>query len=361
MRLALELAAQGEGRTAPNPAVGAVVVRDGMVVGRGFHPKAGEPHAEIFALREAGEAARGADLYVTLEPCCHTGRTGPCTEAILAAGVVRVYIGCTDPNPQVSGRGCEQLRASGVEVVSGVLVDDCRRLIAPFAKHVRTGLPYVTLKAALTLDGNLATSSGNSQWITGPESRERVHRLRDRSDAVMVGIGTVLADNPRLTTRLPQGGGHDPLRIVIDSRLMTPEEALVVTGPSAAGVLIATTADAPEGKARRLRSLGAEVLRVGDGPSVDLSLLLCDLGARGIQSILLEGGGRLNSAALQAGIVDRCMLFYAPLLLGGRGIGLFAGTGVEFLADAVRLKGLRVEQVGNDVLLEGELPSCSPD
>lgn len=360
MRLALEMAAQGEGRTTPNPTVGAVVVRDGKVVGRGFHPRAGEPHAEIFALREAGELARGADLYVTLEPCCHSGRTGPCTEALIAAGVGRVFVGCPDPNPLVAGRGMDALQSAGIKVVSGILVRDCLRIIAPFAKHVLTGLPFVTLKAALTLDGNLATSSGNSQWITGPASRERVHQLRDRSDAVMVGIGTVLADNPRLTTRLSQGGGRDPLRIVIDSRLMTPENALVVTGESEARTLIATTVDAPEGKARRLRELGVEVLRIGDGAAVDLPQLMSELGRRGIQSILLEGGGRLNSAALQSGIVDRCLLFYAPVLLGGRGIGLFAGSGVEFLADAVRLRDVRVEQIGDDVMLEGDLPSCSP-
>ena len=361
MRRALELARLAEGRTAPNPAVGAVIVRDGVIVGEGFHPAAGEAHAEIFALRQAGAAAQGATLYVTLEPCCHSGRTGPCSTAVIAAGIVRVVAGCRDPNPKVAGGGFELLQAAGIKVESGLLDAECRRLIAPFAKHIRTGLPYVTLKAGMTIDGAVATASGESQWITGAESRLAVHHLRDTHDAIMVGIGTVLADNPHLTTRLPQGGGKNPLRIVVDSTLRTPSTAALLA--EAGQTLILTTAAASASDAERLRGENVEVLRVaGNAGTVDLRDAMHQLGGRGIQSILLEGGGRLHHAALHAGIVDRLCVFMAPLLLGGSGTPLFCGQGVSNLKDAFRLQQLHVERYGDDLLLDGELESsCLPD
>jgi diaminohydroxyphosphoribosylaminopyrimidine deaminase/5-amino-6-(5-phosphoribosylamino)uracil reductase len=361
MRRALELARLAEGRTAPNPAVGAVIVQDGVIVGEGFHPAAGEAHAEIFALTQAGAAAQGATLYVTLEPCCHSGRTGPCTTAVIAAGIVRVVAGCRDPNPKVAGGGFEQLQAAGIEVESGLLDAECRRLIAPFAKHIRTGLPYVTLKAGITIDGAVATASGESQWITGAESRLVVHRLRDTHDAIMVGIGTVLADNPCLTTRLPQGGGKNPLRIVVDSTLRTPSTAALLA--EAGQTLILTTAAASASDAERLRGENVEILCVaGSAETIDLPAAMRQLGARGIQSILLEGGGRLHHGALHAGIVDRLCVFIAPLLLGGSGIPLFSGQGVINLKDAFRLQQLHVERYGDDLLLDGELESsCLPD
>lgn len=361
MRRALDLARRAEGRTRPNPAVGAVLVRGGEIVGEGFHPQAGAPHAEIFALRAAGESARGATLYVTLEPCCHTGRTAPCTEAIIAAGVHRVVAGCADPNPLVGGAGLERLRAAGIEVECAVLEDECRYLIAPFAKHIRTGLPHLTLKAALTLDGNIATASGQSQWITGAASRERAHRLRDRCDAVMVGIGTILADNPHLTTRLPEEGGRDALRIVVDSQLRIPPTAAVFNRDSIAGLLIATTKLAPADRCRLLESSGAEVLRVpGNGTQVDLLQLLRMLGGRGLQSILLEGGGQLNHAAWHADLVDRAIFCFAPFCLGGQGTAVFAGPGVATLAAGRRLERVRVERYGDDIWIEGEVETCSP-
>lgn len=361
MRRALELARRGEGRTRPNPPVGAVIVRDGTIVGEGFHPAAGEPHAEIFALRQAGALARGATLYVTLEPCCHTGRTGPCAAAVIAAGIARVVVGTRDPNPRVDGGGIEQLRAAGIAVESGVLGAECRRLIAPFAKHVTTGLPFVTLKAGITLDGAVATASGESQWITGAVSRAAAHRLRERSDAIMVGVGTVLADNPRLTTRLAEGEGRNPLRIVVDSQLRTPPGAALLAEPGE--VLILTTPSATLQAKARLEAAGAEVLRVAQTPAgVDLAAALRLLGARGVQSILLEGGGRLNHAALHAGLVDRVCAFVAPLFLGGSGIPLFAGEGVARLDRAFRLREVRIECCGDDVLIEGEVETpCSPD
>ncbi len=361
MQRALDLARRGEGRTGPNPPVGAILVKDGQIVGEGFHPRAGDPHAEIFALRHAGGAARGSDLYVTLEPCSHRGRTGPCAEALLDAGIRRAFIGTQDPNPLVQGRGMSLLRKGEIPVESGLLEAECRRLIAPFAKHVTTGLPYVILKSAVTLDGHTATSAGDSQWISGDDSRTLVHRLRDRVDAIMVGIGTVLHDDPRLTTRLPEGG-KDPLRVVVDGRLEIPEEALVLRGDSAASTLVATTARASRDKVERLRALGAEVLLLGeDEGRVDLSELMGCLGQRGIQSLLLEGGGRLNAAAIREGLVDRMMVFVAPLLLGGNdGQGIFSGCGVRRLADALRLDDVRITSVGVDTLIEGEVKGCSP-
>ncbi len=361
MQRALDLARRGEGRTRPNPPVGALVVKGNEVVGEGFHPRAGEPHAEIFALRQAGEGARGADLFVTLEPCSHRGRTGPCTEAILAAGIRRVYVGTTDPNPLVNGAGIRQLRAAGLEVETGLLGAESARLIAPFAKHVTSGLPFLILKAALTLDGFTATSAGDSQWISCEESRLEVHRLRDRVDGILVGSGTVLADDPRLTTRLPEGG-RDPARIVVDSRLRIPEDAALLHLESPAPTLLATTGQADPDRLRRLRDLGHEVLVLPalDG-RVDLGALLAELGRRGLQSLLVEGGGTLNGELWRRSLIDRVMLFLAPLVLGGGdGRGLFSGPGPLRLSDAVRLEGLRVRRCGEDFLLEGEVRPCSP-
>lgn len=358
---AVELARRGEGRTAPNPPVGAVLVRDGVVVGEGYHPAAGEPHAEIFALRAAGERSHGADLYVTLEPCCHQGRTGPCTEALIAAGVRRVFYGTVDPNPRVTGQGLERLQSAGIEIIAAPLGDDCRRLIAPFAKHVATGRPYVILKAAMTLDGQLATSSGESQWISGESSRELVHRLRDRVDGILTGAGTVLADNPRLTVRLPHGG-RNPARIILDSRLRTTPAARVFSPEVAGRRLLVTADDVLKKRTEPFTHLGVEVVAVPrDGEHLALEAVMDALGQRGLQCLLVEGGGALNGALLRAGLVDRLMLFVAPLLLGGcDGTPLFAGNGVVHLAEALRLREVQVSRVGDDLLLEGEVSRCSP-
>lgn len=361
MEQALALARRAEGRTRPNPPVGALVVADARVVGEGFHPAAGEPHAEIFALRQAGERSRGGDLYVTLEPCSHHGRTGPCADAVIAAGIARVWVGCEDPNPQVSGRGIARLRAAGIEVVVGVCEADCRRLIAPFAKHVRTGLPHVTLKTAVTLDGKTATAAGDSRWISGGASRLHVHRLRDRSDAILVGSGTVLHDDPQLTTRLPEGG-RNPLRVIVDGRLRCSTNAQVFD-TTQAPTLLAVTSAVPEEKLERLRARGVEV-QVIDGPDghVDLVALLRLLGARGVQSLLLEGGSGLNGVFLRRGLIDRMLVFVAPKLVGGAdGYGIFAGTGVTRLADALNLEDVHFSRFENDLLIEGEVPPCSPD
>ncbi len=361
MDRALDLARKGEGRTRPNPAVGAVIVAGGQLVGEGYHPEAGQPHAEIFALRQAGDLARGADLYVTLEPCSHQGRTGPCADAVIAAGIARVFVGTGDPNPQVCGRGIARLRAAGIEVQVGLREAECRRLIAPFARHVTTGLPLVTLKSAVSLDGKTATVTGDSQWISGPASRLHVHRVRDRVDAILVGIGTVLQDDPRLTTRLPEGG-RSPLRVVVDSCLRIPETAKLVKGLAEAATLIATTSRASSEKVERLRRQGVEIL-VADGPDgrVDLAQLLLQLGQRGIQHLLLEGGAGLNNAMLQAGLIDRVMVFVAPKLVGGDdGFGIFAGAGVRCLGEALTLADVRSCRFDDDILIEGEVVRCSP-
>lgn len=360
MQSALDLAAIAEGRTRPNPAVGALVVKNGQVVGEGFHPAAGQPHAEIFALRQAGPSAIGATLYVTLEPCSHTGRTSPCADAVIAAGIARVVVGTADPNPLVSGRGLERLRQAGLVVETGVLEPAARRLIVPFAKHVTTGLPWVVLKAGMTLDGMTATAGGDSQWITNASSRTLVHQLRDKVDAILVGVGTVFQDNPRLTTRLPQGG-RNPLRVVVDSRLRLQEDAaLLETGPELE-TLIFTTAAAPQAKLQRLAERGVQVVAVDADPGgVNLRQMLTILGQRGVQSLLLEGGATLNHAMLHAGLVDRAMFFIAPKLIGGQGRGLFSGPGVERLADAFTLSDLRSRMVDGDILVEGEIHPCSP-
>ena len=360
MQAALDLAATAEGRTRPNPAVGALVVKNGRVIGEGFHPAAGQPHAEIFALRQAGAKARGATLYVTLEPCSHTGRTGPCADAVIAAGLARVVVATVDPNPLVSGRGLERLRQAGIAVETGVLEGAARRLIAPFAKHVSSGLPFVVLKAGMTLDGMIATAGGDSRWITNPSSRNLVHQLRDRVDAILVGVGTVLQDNPLLTTRLPQGG-RNPLRVVVDSQLRIQEDAALLETGQELATLIVTTAAASPAKRQRLLDRGVQVVTVeAAATGVELRQMLAGLGQRGVQSLLLEGGATLNHAMLHAGLVDQVMFFLAPKLIGGQGRGLFSGPGVARLADAFPLRGLRSRMVDGDILIEGELGPCSP-
>jgi len=361
MQLAIDLARQGLGRTAPNPPVGAVVVQQGRVVGEGFHPRAGEPHAEVFALQQAGELARGADLYVTLEPCSHQGRTGPCAEALIRAAIRHVYVGVQDPNPQVAGRGIDKLRNAGLGVTLGILEQACRQLIAPFTRHILTGLPYTIYKSAMTLDGKTATATGDSRWISGEPSRLRVHQLRDRVEAIMVGVGTLLADNPLLNTRLPAGDGRDPLRIVVDSQLRTPPDSAILQQQSSAGTLIATTLRESE-KITPLQQAGAEILSL---PAVEgkvsLPALWQELGRRNVQRLLLEGGATLANAALRAGLIDQLMVFIAPKLIGGSNqFGIFSGGGCQQLADAVRLNDLRYEQVGEDLLLTGDVERCLP-
>ena len=355
MREALALAAQARGRTSPNPMVGSVVVKDGRVVGRGYHVKAGASHGEVVALENAGVHAKGATLYVTLEPCCHYGRTPPCTKAIIAAGIRRVVAAMRDPNPLVSGKGLEELRQAGIEVKLPVLETEAAALNEVFITYITTKRPFVLLKVAASLDGKIATVTGESRWITNERSRLLVHQLRDQVDAVMVGINTVLRDDPLLTTRLPGGGGRDPMRIIVDTRLRTPCEARVLTASTAACTLIATTPAAPRERRLQLEAAGAQVLVVeGEGPGVPLRPLMEHLGAMEVTSILLEGGGELHSSALRAGLVDKVWYFLAPKLIGGRAAPpAIGGEGFARLEEAATLERMQVRQLDDDLLIEG--------
>jgi diaminohydroxyphosphoribosylaminopyrimidine deaminase/5-amino-6-(5-phosphoribosylamino)uracil reductase len=351
MERALALARRGIGKTAPNPAVGCVIVREGTIVGEGWHRKAGTPHAEIHALRQAGEAAGGADVFVTLEPCGHFGKTPPCAAALINAGVKRVFAAMMDPNPLVSGRGAELLRAAGIEVEFGLMEKASRFLNESFLKHMTTGLPFVILKSAMTLDGKTATESGDSKWITNDMSRRYVHKLRAMVDAVMVGGGTILADDPQLTCRI--AGGKDPIRIIVDSALTIPFNSQVLHLNSPARTVIATVA-ANGPKAEKLSECGVEILQCGERSGrVDLRDLCGRLGRMGVQSVLLEGGHTLAGEFLRSGLIDKFFFFYAPKILGGAGPGLFAGDGAGKMMDAIKLRNLKIRRFGEDLLIEG--------
>jgi len=351
MREALRIARNAEGRTSPNPLVGAVVVREGKIVAEGWHRLAGTPHAEIHALNMAGELSRGATLYVTLEPCSHFGRTPPCARAIIDAGISRVVAAMTDPNPQVAGRGFEMLRAAGIQVEVGILEDEARRLNEVFIKWVTRKLPFVTLKFACSLDGKIATVAGESQWISGIESRKFTHHLRDINDAILVGVGTVLADNPTLTTRLVVG--KNPVRVIVDSNARTPLDSKVVTDKSAR-TIIATTSNAPIEKISALKNCGVEIITAGDGKRVDLETLMRELAEREITSVLVEGGGTIHFSMLAAGLVDKIFAFVAPKIIGGeKSLTAVEGAGFEKLSDAALLKNLTTERLGDDILISG--------
>jgi diaminohydroxyphosphoribosylaminopyrimidine deaminase/5-amino-6-(5-phosphoribosylamino)uracil reductase len=359
MKLALRLAARGEGWVSPNPMVGAVVVKDGRIVGRGYHRRAGLPHAEVEALRDAGEAARDAELYVTLEPCNHHGKTPPCTQAILAAGVRRVIIAAQDPNPQVTGGGADFLAARGVDVEVGLLAAEARQLNEAWFHWVKTGRPWVVAKAACSLDGKIATVGGESQWLTGEAARALGHRLRHRVDAIVVGIGTVLADDPQLTSRLPRGRGtgRDPIRVVLDSRLRLPLTARLLNPDSAAPTWVATTSQAPPDTIRALEDRGAQVLVLpAEAGRVALPALLEELGARQVQSLLVEGGAETLGTFFDQRLVNQFYFFYAPKILGGqKAPGMVGGRGIVHLGEAHIAKDLRVRRVGGDLLVTGYL------
>ncbi|MFH1983842.1 MAG: bifunctional diaminohydroxyphosphoribosylaminopyrimidine deaminase/5-amino-6-(5-phosphoribosylamino)uracil reductase RibD [Pseudomonadota bacterium] len=360
MRMALTLADQGRGFTSPNPMVGAVVVRDGVVVGQGWHRRAGGPHAEVHALDDAGEKARGGALYVTLEPCNHTGRTPPCTEKILASGVARVVVAMADPNPHVPGGGNAVLKARGLEVVCGVCEDQARRQNEVFVKHVTTGRPFVVIKCAATLDGRIATRTGDARWVTGPAARAMVHRLRHELDAIMVGIGTVMADDPQLTTRLPEAAGiqgKDPVRVILDTHLKIAPSAQVLRLDSTAETLIICGDSVPARQRRQIARSGVQVLPVATaGGRIDLNALMGHLVDRGLTSVLIEGGARVLSSALASAIVDKALFFYAPKILGGDdGVPICSGPGPERMQDSIRLRDVSHHRIGDDILIAGYL------
>lgn len=350
MRRALASARQGLGRSSPNPAVGAVVVAGGRIVGRGFHQKAGTPHAEVHALRQAGELARGATIYVTLEPCNHQGRTPPCTRAILEAGIRRVVYGASDPNPQAQGGG-RFLATRGLQVTGGVLAQQCQEEHRFFLTSVRLGRPHVILKTAATLDGRTATASGDSRWVTGPAARQEAHRWRNWCDAICVGAGTACTDDPQLTCRLERG--RNPLRVVVDTSLKLPPTARVINPASTAGCLVACGPQALARRRARLEKEGAEVLLLPAAPGgVDLAALLAELHHRGVISLLLEGGASLAWGFLAAGLVDEVMYFLAPKLIGGASApGMIGGAGFAQMAQALPLGPLSVKKFGEDLCL----------
>ncbi|HEX4001084.1 MAG TPA: bifunctional diaminohydroxyphosphoribosylaminopyrimidine deaminase/5-amino-6-(5-phosphoribosylamino)uracil reductase RibD [Candidatus Acidoferrales bacterium] len=352
MLRALGLARRGIALTHPNPAVGAVIVKDGRVVGEGFHTYDGRDHAEIVALRQAGERARGATIYVTLEPCCHQGRTGPCTRAIIAAGVSRVVAATADPNPQVAGRGFADLEGAGIGVRSGQAEVDAKTLNEDFAKWIRTGLPFVTLKSALTLDGQIAARPGKPAAISGAQSLEAVQRLRHAADALITGIGTVLADDPLLTDRTAQPRRRPLLRVAIDSRLRLPLKSKLVK--SAANDLLVFTTQSPESmKARALAKAGVEIVRTRSRRGrVCLDSVLAELGRREIVNLLIEAGAVLNGAALEAEIVDKMILFYAPKVMGTGGVPM-ARISSRGFAKAPALGNLKLSSCGSDFVVEG--------
>jgi diaminohydroxyphosphoribosylaminopyrimidine deaminase/5-amino-6-(5-phosphoribosylamino)uracil reductase len=353
MRRALALGARGLGRTWPNPPVGALLVRGGRIVGEGFHARAGAPHAEIQAIRAAGARARGAELFVSLEPCTHYGRTPPCVEAVLRLGPTRVVVGAFDPNPRVRGRGIRRLRQSGVPVVVGVEGQAADALLAGFRSRITRGRPLVTLKLAVTLDGRIAARGGDARWITGAEARREAHGLRGAVDAVLVGSGTVRADDPRLTCRLP--GGHDPLRIVLAGRgLDLPRGAHVIARGGPPTLVVAPASAAPARvTALRRRGVEVELLPADRAGRIPIAEVLAALGARGLTHVLVEGGAMVAAQLLAAQLADRVVIFVAPAVLGGDGVPALGPLGITRAADAIRLERPTVRQVGPDFVVEG--------
>ncbi|ADL08431.1 bifunctional diaminohydroxyphosphoribosylaminopyrimidine deaminase/5-amino-6-(5-phosphoribosylamino)uracil reductase RibD [Thermosediminibacter oceani] len=365
MRRALDLAKKGRGTTSPNPMVGAVVVKDGEIVGEGYHRKAGEPHAEVEALAQAAERARGAELYVNLEPCCHYGRTPPCADTIIRAGVKRVVAAMADPNPLVAGKGIKRLKEAGIEVVVGVLEEEAKKLNEVFIKYIITGKPFVVAKIAQSFDGKIAMASGESRWITGEPARVKAHELRSWYDAIMVGVGTVMADDPLLTCRLPEKR-KNPVRIVVDSGARMPPDARMLRCEGGR-VILATTERADSERVSALKERGVEVIKVPPAEGrVDLSRLMEILGGMGITSVLVEGGSTLTSSLIKGNLVDKLLVFVAPVVIGGEGIDSVGKLHVDRLSQAPRFKFHSIDAIGGDLLLEAypdlkrEEDSCLP-
>lgn len=366
MRRALALAARGEGFTSPNPMVGAVIVRDGRVLGEGFHRRTGMPHAEVEALHAAaaaGESVAGATMYVTLEPCNHHGRTPPCSEAVLDAGIAHVVYAVADPNPTAMGGG-ERLRAAGLRVTAGVCEAEAVQLNRFFLHAVRSGRPYVTAKYAMSLDGRIACRTGDSKWITGDEARRRSHELRRVVDAIVVGVGTVIADDPSLTVRLPGRESRQPLRVVLDGAGRAPLSSGLFSDEFAASTIVATTEALPASRERDLAARGVQVLRLpgvpDDGRRIDLCALLHALGVRGVRSVMVEGGGAVHGAFFDAGLVDEVWAFIAPVVIGGDGAPApVGGRGADAMARALRLSQVKTEILGSDILVRGALAKKS--
>lgn len=354
MKLAIELAKKAEGRTSPNPVVGAVVIKGGRIVGKGYHKRAGMPHAEIEALRQAGGRAKGATLYVTLEPCDHFGRTPPCTDAIVLSGIKETVIAMKDPNPLNNGRGIKKLNRWGIKTTVGTLEAEAADMNKPYLKWIKTAMPYITVKVAQSLDGKIAAWTGDSHWISCEESRHIVHGLRGTADAVMVGVNTVLKDDPLLTNR--SGAGKQPVRIVVDSALKTPLSSKLVRTSKDVPLIIATTERSPEKKRDALADKGAEVITVRskDG-RVDMRAFLKILGQRGVTHVMVEGGGELIASLTGSRLADRFLFFIAPKLVGGRSAPTSVeGAGISRIRDALMMRNIAVKRCGSDILVEAE-------
>jgi len=360
MRRALTLAERARGHTSPNPIVGAVIARRGRIVGEGYHKRAGTPHAEPLAIKDAGKRARGGTLYVTMEPCCTYGRTPPCTDAILRTGLKRVVIATEDPSPKHRKRGVAILRRAGLKVQVGLFKDEATRMNPAYNKWITTGLPLVTLKAAMSLDGKIATRDGESKWITGPEARAFAHKLRAQHDAILVGINTVLRDDPALTVRTAPPPRRQPLRVVLDSSGRISLRSQLLSDRYRQNTLVITTPRCGVSKREEIQSRGANVLVAPlRGGAVDVRWALRQLGKQEITSILVEGGGEAIASFLEQGLADRIAFFYAPLIIGGNGAAsAVAGRGVARLAEALRLKNLSYERIGNDLLVMAECSSA---
>lgn len=361
MKIALALAKKGFGMTNPNPCVGAIIVRHGRIMGKGFHKKAGLPHAEAIALRQAGKMAKGATLYTNLEPCNHFGRTPPCTEAIIKAGIKKVVIGIKDPNPINKGFGIEKLNRFGIKTKAGILEEECKKLNEVFFKYITKKLPFITVKIAQSLDGKIATSSGDSKWISGEISRRYVHKLRSQVDAVLVGINTVLMDDPLLTNRMSyvvsRRSGKQPIKVIVDSELKTPLNARIFSKESPAPVIIATKKGTPKDKIRILQNKGADIIETPNkNGNVDLKYLMKELAKREISHILVEGGGEIIASFLKERLADKVLFFIAPKIIGGKDAPTSVeGNGTKNIDKAIKLKDIKFKKFGADYLIEGHL------
>ena len=359
MEKTLKLAKKGEGYTTPNPLVGALVVKDGEIVGKGYHKKAGEPHAEVYALNQAGKNAKDATLYVNLEPCCHFGKTPACSLKVIKSGIKRIVVAMEDPNPLVAGKGIRQLEEAGIEIEVGVLEKEAKILNEIFIKYITEGLPFIYLKSGQTIDGFLATSTGDSRWVTNKKARLYGHKLRHKVDAILVGVNTVLNDNPRLTTRLDDKKGIDPIRVVLDSKLKTPVNANIINQNSESKTIIATTSDYNKDKYNQLKTIdNLEIIIIEQNIEgrIDLEKALEILAKQDITSILVEGGGTINYSFLHKGLADKLYAFIAPKLLGGNdGIYAYNGQGVKKMDNAFELSDIQFEMIGDNILITGKI------
>jgi diaminohydroxyphosphoribosylaminopyrimidine deaminase/5-amino-6-(5-phosphoribosylamino)uracil reductase len=361
MQVALNIAGAAQGQTNPNPLVGAVIVKEQQIVGLGAHLKAGEPHAEVHALRMAGEKAQGATMYVTLEPCSHYGRTPPCADQVIAAGIQKVFVATLDPNPLVAGSGVQKLLDAGIEVEIGLLQQEAERLNEVFNHFIVQQKPFVTLKTATTLDGKIATVTGESKWITSEEARRDVHLLRHQHDAILVGVQTVIQDDPQLTTRLADGEGKHPVRVILDSRLRTPLESKVVNIPEAETWLFTTKQVSAE-RIGQYEQKGVRVFQTSGTERVDIDEVLHILGREKIASLLVEGGGEVNASFLTGGYVNKVIQYIAPKLIGGHvAPGPFRGEGIHRIDDALQLQDVRLERLGQDIKVIGYIKSSSSE